>query len=109
MIHFSYSKGNSVNYDMSRTEKAFNKKKRDLEADGYVVKNITLATIPQRDLVKELEAIGLTTEQCKKVMSWADTLPIHIYSGEFISVRIQGGIVRVESCKPKDAKQGPTK
>ncbi len=49
-----------------------------------------------RDLVVELRDLGLTLEQCEKILNWTETLPIHVIELSNTKVSIKQGIVLVE-------------
>ena len=50
-----------------------------------------------RDLREELYNLGLTDEQCGKVLAWSETLPYLIKcSAENVKVTFKDGIINVE-------------
>jgi hypothetical protein len=48
-----------------------------------------------RNLPKELEDLGFSGDQKTKILEWVDRLPIQIYGGENIHVRINNGAVLI--------------
>lgn len=51
--------------------------------------------VPIRKLDEELEEMGFDAKQVNKILNWVDTIPIRIYGGNDIHVKVKYGIVRV--------------
>lgn len=49
----------------------------------------------KRDLIQELSTIGLTSEQCCKILDWTETLPIHLFRKN-TQAYIKQGVVKIE-------------
>ena len=90
------------------THRNYDNELKELFPDGYVIEfqfseldkdfgEIEQLFIPNRDLISELAAFGLDEAQCKKVLDWTETLPIHVYMGiNYTQVSITQGVVVVQ-------------